>query len=181
MNLMETILNAQNGDVVRQIAGALNLDESQARSAVGALVPALSRGISSNASSNEGLQGLIGALASGRHDQYIEQPATLAGPAAVSEGNGILGHIFGSKEVSRDVAAQAAQATGLDSGLLKQMLPLLASAAMGALSKQGIAGSAAAGGEQAGGITSLLSGFLDADKDGSVIDDVMGMASRFLR
>jgi hypothetical protein len=64
------------------------------------------------------------------------------------------------------------------------MLPMLASLAMGAMSKSGF-GSAAtpdrlSGGQDAG-IASMLTSFLDADKDGSAMDDILGMASRFLR
>lgn len=186
MNLLETILNAQNGDLVRQVANSFQLDEGQARSAVGALVPALTRGIGRNASSPQGLDELIGALARGNHSQYIENPAAATRPAAVDEGNGILGHIFGSKEVSRQVATHAAESTGVDSDVLKKMLPMLASVAMGALAKNGfgaataaVAGPASAG--QQGGIGGLLTSFLDADKDGSILDDVLGMAGRFLR
>jgi hypothetical protein len=54
----------------------------------------------------------------------------------MEEGNGILGHLFGSKEVSRAVAAQAAQATGIGQEILKQMLPVIASTMMGGLYKQ---------------------------------------------
>jgi hypothetical protein len=185
MNLLEMILNAQNGDVVRQVANNFRLDEGQARSAVGALIPALSRGISNNVSSPQGLDDLLGALSRGNHSQYIEDAAVLTQPAAVEEGNGILGHIFGSKDVSRQVASRAAETSGVDSGILKQMLPMLASAAMGALAKNGF-GSAAtsanplASGEGSG-VAGVLAGFLDADKDGSVLDDVLGMAQRFLR
>ncbi len=44
---------------------------------------------------------------------------------AVSDGNNILGHILGSKDVSRAVADRASANTGIDSGMLKQMLPCL--------------------------------------------------------
>lgn len=186
MNMLDMILNAQNGDLVRQVAKNFQLDEGQARSAVGALVPALGRGIGRNASSPQGLEDLIGALGRGNHSQYIENPAEVTRPAAVEEGNGILGHIFGSKEVSRQVASRAAETSGVDSGILKQMLPMLATAAMGALAKNGFgaAGGAAnqlQGGQGSGGLGGLLSSFLDADKDGSIVDDVLGMAGRFLR
>lgn len=184
MNLMDMILNGQNGDVVRQMANNFQLDEGQARSAVGALIPALTRGISREAENPQGLEDLIGALGRGNHRQYIDDPAALGQQTAVVEGNGILGHIFGSKEVSRQVASRAAESTGVDSSILRKMLPLLASAAMGALSKNGFGGGAvpnqtSAG--QEGGIGSLLTSFLDADKDGSAMDDILGMASRFLR
>lgn len=183
MNLMDMILNSQNGDLVRQIANNFQLDEDKARSAVGALVPALSRGISRNASDPKGLDDLIGALSRGNHGRYIEQPEIVTQPVAVEEGNGILGHIFGSKDVSRQVAARAAENSGVDSGILKKMLPMLASIAMGAIAKQGFgAGNATqATADQGSGLGGLLSGFLDADKDGSILDDVIGMAGRFMR
>jgi len=182
MNLMDMILNGQNGDVVRQVANNFQLDEGQARSAMGALIPALTRGISKEASSPQGLADLIGALGRGNHREYIDNPAALGQKAAVVDGNGILGHIFGSKEVSRQVASRAAESTGVDSSILKKMLPMLASAAMGALASKGLgAGADQPSGGQDAGIGSLLNSFLDADKDGSVMDDILGMASRFLR
>ena len=184
MNLMDMILNGQNGDVFRQVANSFQLDEGQARSAVGALIPALSSGISREASSDQGLNDLIGALGRGNHRQYIDNPAALGQEAAVVEGNGILGHIFGSKEVSRQVASRAAESSGVDSGILKKMLPILASAAMGAMAKNGFGDSTKVGelsSGQGAGIGSLLSSFLDADKDGSALDDILGMAGRFLR
>jgi len=185
MNLLETILDAQNGGVVRQMANNFQLNEGQAQSAIGALIPALTRGISRNTSRPQGLEDLVGALARGKHSEYIDNPDALKQPAAVDEGNGILGHIFGSKEVSRQVASHAAENTGIDSGILKQMLPMLASVAMGALSKNqfgaGKTTDAQPSSTQGNDIGSLLTGFLDADKDGSAIDDILGMAGRFFR
>ena len=187
MNLLETVLDAQNGGVVRQIANNFQLDEGQARSAVGALIPALSKGLGNNASSQQGLDSLIGALSRGNHSRYIEEPANVTQPAAVEEGNGILGHIFGSKEVSRQVASRAAESSGVSSGILKKMLPMLATVAMGALAKKGFGGASSGGlgisqGSAGGsGLGGMLSGFLDADKDGSAMDDILGMAAKFLR
>ena len=185
MNLMDAVMKAQNGDVLRRLASNLQLDEGQARSAVGALVPALSRGISNNASSPEGLDDLIGALSRGKHVRYVEQPAALGESTAVEEGNSILGHIFGSKDVSRQVAARAAESSGVDSVTLKKMLPMLASVVMGAMAKQGFgagpASQATGDQDQGGGLGGMLAGFLDADKDGSILDDVLGMAGKFMR
>lgn len=180
MNLMDMILDSQNGDLVRQVANNFQLDEGQARSAVGALVPALTRGIGRNVSSGQGLHDLVGALSRGSHARYIDNPAEAVSQGGIDEGNGILGHIFGSKEVSRNVAAKAAEQSGVSSGILKKMLPMLASAAMGALAKQGF-GSSAAANQPSSGLGGLLAGFLDADKDGSVFDDLLGMAGRLMR
>ena len=66
----------------------------------------------------------------------LDEPDALASDAAVQEGNGILGHLLGSKDVSRNVAAQAAGSTGIDSSLIKKALPLIAGLAMGAFGNQ---------------------------------------------
>ncbi len=76
------------------------------------------------------------AMASGQHAKYFEDAARAFSPQGVDEGNGILGHLFGSKDLSRAVASQAAQATGLSQQVLQQMLPAIASMVMGGLFKQ---------------------------------------------
>lgn len=60
----------------------------------------------------------------------------MAEPQTIADGNNILGHLFGSKDVSRAVAGQAATKTGLGADVLKKLLPLVATMAMGSLSKQ---------------------------------------------
>ena len=77
------------------------------------------------------LAALEGDLVSRMHLREV-----LADPATRDDGNAILGHVFGSKEVSRQVAARASAKTGIDSSILKQMLPLVAAMAMGGLSKK---------------------------------------------
>ena len=94
------------------------------------------------------------------------------------DGNRILGHIFGSKDVSRNVAAAAAQDTGVDAGLIKKALPLLATLAMGAMSKKTAAGRDIGTSAQSGGLGPLgdLIG-LGGSKSG--LDDILGMARKF--
>jgi hypothetical protein len=85
-----------------------------------------------------------------------------------------LGHILGSKDVSRQVARSAAARTGIGEDILKKMLPVVAAMVMGSLSKQTSSQgrqAAAAG----GGILGMLTPLLDANRDGSVADDVLGM------
>ena len=128
-----------------------------------------------------GLEGLMTALAGGTHQRYIDDPSTLTDAATVQDGNGILGHILGSKDVSRQVAAQASAQTGIDANVLKRMLPLVATLAMGALSKQTAGGARADTAAAAPGLLGMLTPLLDSNRDGSVADDVMGMVGKFLR
>ena len=185
MNLVDTILNQQNGAAARQIRSQFGLEPGEAKSALSALVPALAAGLQRNAQSPEGLQGLLTALSQGGHSQYVDDPSTLSQPEIVEDGNGILSHIFGTKGVSREVAGRAADQTGLCEGVLKRMLPVVATLVMGALARK-TSPSPESGtppqstGTAAGGIMSLLSSTLDQNRDGSMVDDVIGILGRTL-
>lgn len=181
MNPLQMILGAAGGGVLNQVAGQFGLDPNQAQSAIGALLPALMGGVQNNVQQQGGLESLLGALGGGNHSQYLDDPSALASPDTTTDGNSILGHLLGSKDASRALAAQASQQTGLDSSLLKQMLPVVASLAMGALSKQNSQQNFSGVMQNQGqsGVMGLLSGFLDQNHDGSMVDDVLkGVAGR---
>ncbi len=131
-----------------------------ARSAGGAAATA-----AATATASGGLGGLIGGALL---DAVVGSKPTPTGP-----GNDILGTIFGSKDVSRSVAGEVAGVTGLDEGLLKQMLPILAMAVTGYLAKQATGGGAgtkpaAGAGAGAGAAQSPLGGIL-----GSIVQGMM--------
>jgi hypothetical protein len=199
MSLLDSILSAGNGAAVGQIASKLGIPEDAAKQAASALTPALARGLQRNTQQGGGLDSLLGALSSGSHQKYVDQPDTIGDDDGVADGNKILGHILGSKDVSRNVAGAAAAKTGIDSDTLKKMLPMLATVAMGALSKQ-TKGSGGGTGGGGGGLLSGLTGgagsnplnalqtmgglgaltqFLDADKDGDATDDLLTMAKKY--
>jgi hypothetical protein len=182
MDLLQSVLNAQNGAAVSALGRNFGLNQDQTVAAVEQLLPALAAGLSRNTAQPAGLDGLMAALSGGAHQRYLDDPSTLSDAATVRDGNGILGHILGSKEVSREVAARASERTGIGSDVLKQMLPLVATLAMSALSKQAAAtttrGSAPAPQQ---GVLGMLSPLLDSNRDGSIADDVMGMVGKFLR
>jgi len=136
MPLYDMMMNAQNGDAMRAMAKQFGLSESQVDQAISALMPAFSTGLKRNASNPMNMSNFLAALAGGNHTQYFDNIQTAFSPQGMQEGNGILGHLFGSKEVSRAVAAQAEAATGIGQEVFKQMLPILATSIMGGLFKQ---------------------------------------------
>jgi hypothetical protein len=174
MNILDSMIGASNGAAVEQLAKQFGLQPAQASAAIGALMPAVAAGLKRNADTNESR--LESVLAGGSHEQYIDQPESLTSPATLTDGNAILGHLFGTKEVSREVAAGAAQKTGIDPAILKKLLPIVAAMAMGALAKQtrtGGTGTQTAGAGK-GGIGAILGPLLDRNGDGSPIDDLLG-------
>ncbi len=163
MDLMDLLKSAGANNSLGQVAGSLGLDSSQTENLVGALAPALMRSLQKQTTSSGGLEALQRALATGNHQRYIDEPELVQSEATREDGNRILGHLFGSKDVSRNVAAQAAAETGIDAGMIKKALPLVAGLAMGALGKQR---------------ESSLGSLLGGGGDGFGIDDVLGMAKR---
>lgn len=176
MDLLNTILQAGGGNAVKQLASQFNLGEGQVADVLGQVVPALGGGMARNTQQSGGLDSLLGALQKGNHAEYLDNPSRLNDNQAVQEGNGILGHLLGSKDVSRALAGKASASTGVSDGLIKQMLPLVASMAMGAVGKQQQAAPQA---QSSGGLGDLLGNLIDADKDGSAVDDLLGMAGKF--
>ena len=212
LNILDMIMQAQGGKAAQNMGGQFGLNSKQSQGAIAALLPAISSALKQNTGSPQGLSALLGALQGGQHEQYLDKADIYGRPETTQQGNAILGHLFGSKEVSRAVAGHAAKKSGIGADVLKKMLPLVATMAMGSLGKQTrkpsmasqLAGLALGGGQQqSGGLGSLLGaltggnarrqrgyeqqrqqgmGFLgkmlDADGDGNMMDDVLGMAMK---
>lgn len=171
MNMLDIILGARNGAAVDQIAGQMGLSKEQATGALGALVPAVAAGLQRNAQNPAGLEQLAGALARGQHAQYLDNPATLASVGIVNDGNAILGHVFGSKDVSREVAERAAAQTGIGADVLKRLLPVAAALAMGTLARQ----------PSTANLQGVLGSTVASNRAGSMLEEVVGAVGGLLR
>jgi hypothetical protein len=141
----EMMFRAQQGAIVDAVARQFDLSRDQTIAAIEALMPAFREGLKRNASIPEAQRPFLEALASGRHARYLDDLARAFGSAGTEEGNAILGHIFGSREVSRAIAGHAARMAEVNADTLKRMLPALATLLMGGLSRQAEAGAAEAG------------------------------------
>lgn len=189
--LMDAVLRAGGGSAVEMLGGRFGLPPAATRSALEALLPMVGGGLKNQAQAPGGLEGLLGGVLNPTHNQYGDNADMLARPGTTSMGNEVLGAIFGNnRDVSRTIATQAAQKTGLDAGLLKQMLPVVAMMAAGAMAKNASAGglgnligAAMGGGTQSqtqapSGALGGLANMLDMNKDGNPLDDIMGMLGR---
>lgn len=145
-SMIEMLLNSGSSSPLSQLSSKFGVSEEQARQAVEALAPALSIGMKRNVASPMGAGSFIEALSSGRHEQFADQPDIAVSDEGVAEGNKILGHVLGSKDVSRAVTLQASQATGIGQSALKQMLPVIASMVMGSMFKGTKEGAVGGGG-----------------------------------
>ena len=155
------------------IGQQFGLNAQQTQAAFDALAPVVAAGLRRNAQSDGGLSDLIGALAGGGHARYAEDPGQLAAPQAVDDGNAILGHIFGSKDVSRGVAQQLSASSGIGESVLKKLLPIIAAMVMGQMAKGASGGQAGQGG---GGLGDILGSILGsgAQGGGGGLGDILG-------
>ena len=192
MNIMDVL---QQSGGISTMAKELGINESVAQAGAAALLPAVLGGFKKTTQAQpnglDGLGGLLGQLGGGGLLDSVLAPQQ----TPVQQGNEVLGQIFGSKEVSRTVAAGAEQQTGISSDLLKKMLPVVAMMVAGYMAKQGgdesgggglgglIGGLLGGGGSQAsgGGALGGLGSLLDLDGDGNPLDDIIGMAGKLAR
>lgn len=156
---------------IAEIGRQFGLNEAQSRAAFEQLAPVVAAGIRRNNQSDDGLANLLKALQAGNHSQYADNPSTLGYDQVADDGNAILGHVFGSKDVSRGVANQAADLSGVSSAVLKKMLPVIAAIVMGQLAKGMFGGgkpasantpspAPAPGGQGGGGLGDILGDIL---------------------
>jgi len=181
MNLLDLILNDSNNQVVGQLAKRAGVSESEISNILAQAVPAVSRGMKAKMSEEQGLSSIMDILRDKKPERYIEQPDVIAtDKSVVDDGNSILSQIFGNKDTSREVATRVATKAGSSSGIVKMLLPIIASLAMGALSKKGNAAPAQtqAQANQSSGMMGMVRNFIDADDDGSIVDDLFTMAVR---
>lgn len=140
---INSILSQMGG--LQSMARELGVSESQAKSGAAALLPAILGGFKKQTQAQPaglgGLGGLLGQLGGGSLLDDVLSPQ----PTNVNRGNDVLGQIFGSKDVSRTVAQNAAASSGLDPAILKKMLPILAMLVAGYMAKQSAGAGAPAG------------------------------------
>jgi len=163
-----TDILAQAGGL-QAMARELGISEADAAKGAAALTPAILGGFKKQAQAQpsglEGLGGMLGQLGGGSLLSQVLAPE----PTDVSKGDDVLGQIFGSRDVSRTVAANASSQTGIDSSVLKKMLPMLAMMVAGYMATQrGTGTTTAAAAGAGGGLGGLLGGLLGGSGGGNV-------------
>jgi len=166
------------------------LGEGTTQKAMSAAMPLILGAMKNNASTSDGASGLLGALMGGKHDGGIMDKLSgiLGGDKVdddvMQDGAGILGHVFGGRQ--ENVAQAVSKSSGIDLGSAMNILKVAGPFLMGYLGKQARAKKVQdqsglgdlLGGMLGGGHKeqqSLVNRLLDADGDGSIIDDVAGM------
>lgn len=175
--------------IINGVAGSTGQDTGKTSSVLTMALPVLMKAMERNAATPQGAEGLMGAL-SGKHDgSILDNLGDLfkggVTPEVAQDGDKILGHVLGDRK--QGVEQVLSQKSGMDSGAVAQIMKVAAPLLMGVLGKQsrqqnvnsssdlgGLLGGLL-GGNSAQKEQSFLESILDADGDGSVVDDVAGM------
>jgi hypothetical protein len=191
---MSGILDLLNSDlgktIISGVSGQANQPQNKTQDVLTMALPVLMAAMKRNAATPQGAEGLIGALNNQQHDGSIldNLEGLFSGGVdenVINDGNKILGHVLGSKQQHIEQALGAK--SGMDANSVAQIMKIAAPLLMGLLGKQSkeqnvnspsgiesLLGSLL-GGNSPQQEQSFLESMLDADGDGSVIDDVAGM------
>ena len=184
------LLNSELGKtIISGVSGSTNTNQNKTSSVLTMALPVLMKAIERNASTPEGAEGLMGAL-NGKHDgSILDNLGGLFGGGVddniKTDGAKILGHVLGGRQ--QGVEQIIGQKAGLDAGSVGNILKVAAPILMGVLGKQAKQNNVSSQNDLGGLLGGLLGGssakqeqsfleqILDADGDGSVVDDVAGM------
>ncbi len=189
---MAGILDLLNSDlgksIIAGVSGSTGQDAGKTSSVLTMALPVLIKAMQRNASTPQGAEGLMGAFK--KHNGGILD--NLGGffgggvdETVKQDGTGILGHILGNKQqgVEKIIGEKAGMDISSVANILKIATPLL----MGVLGRQTQKSGISNAGDLGGMLSGLLGGdsakkeqsflekILDANGDGSIIDDVAGM------
>lgn len=189
---MSGLLDLLNSPIGKQlisgVAGQTGQSENKTGDVLSMAMPLILGAMKKNVATPQGAQGLMNALSSKHDGGILDDLGGLFGggvdEAITNDGAGILGHLFGGSQ--GNVQNALSQKSGVDSGSIANILKIAAPIVMGFIGKQTKQNNV----QDASGMNNLLGGLLggqpkqnqslitsllDADGDGSILDDVAGM------
>lgn len=202
-NLIDLLQSQLSDGLIDQLSGQLGAPKQQTRTAADSILSTIIGGLAKNAQQPGGADAIANALDNDHDGSLLDNLNDILGgktPSTVNpratNGEGILKHVLGGKKSS--AIDMISQISGLGSGKTGNLMAMLAPIVMGMLGKQKkqsgldsggianiLAGALGAQKQRGGLATSLLTGLLDRDGDGSVVDDVAGIGmnifSKFFR
>src|SRR3990172_6550483 len=185
-SLIETIGSQLTPQTISAIAGQLGVDERTAQQSIGIALPLLVSALARNTQSRLGAQSLSRALKKDHDGSILADVPTAVAQYQAGQGDGILRHLLGE---SRPAVEQTLQrGTNVDAGQLLMMLAPIVMGVLGQMQQKKkltsttLSETLLAEQKHMGGTNSDLMGvvtrLLDANSDGSMVDDVIGLRGR---
>jgi hypothetical protein len=136
MAIETSLKNDEGREIVSRLASAFDIDERTAGKVVDALGGDVRARIERSMLSRGGVADVLSLVTSPAADRALRDAPDLASQDVAENGNHVLDVLIGNKHISRKYAARAARQTGLDTGTVEKMLPVVASLMIGELQQQ---------------------------------------------
>lgn len=134
-DMFDMFRQAQGGAAFDNLARAYGMSPEQMQAAAAALSPAFAQGFARRTQGDASARRFAQMLNTETYARAFDAQAAALDHSTKAAGDDALGALFGSKDVSRAVAAQAAAASGVQAELIRKVLPVLASILIGGFMK----------------------------------------------
>ncbi|MFC2749501.1 MAG: DUF937 domain-containing protein [Campylobacter sp.] len=173
MDILKLLLGNSSGmiDAMSQKSG---LAANDVEAVVSKIAPIFMQRANENFKSDADSSNFLDMIRRSNLDEMTDDPQNIS----VAEGNELLGVLTGSKENSRALASDVGSQLGISANSIKTLLPMIAPMIAGMLNNQ-LKASNLQGSADSGSMMSMLTQFLDQNKDGSIVDDIFRIAGNF--
>ena len=174
MDILKLLLGNSGGmiDAMSQKSG---LATNDVEAVISKIAPIFMQKANENFKSDADSSNFLDMIRRSNLDDMADAPQNIS----VAEGNELLGVLTGSKENSRALASDVGSQLGISADSIKTLLPMIAPMIAGMLNNQ-LKASNLQGSADSGSMMSMLTQFLDQNKDGSIVDDIFRIAGNFL-
>ncbi|MBF9195519.1 DUF937 domain-containing protein [Microvirga terrestris] len=133
-NWFDLMRQAQTSAALDALARQFNLSGDQPQRTMAAFMPAFAMGLQHAMASSDPTR-VLQSMMGGAYQNFWQAAGNPFTPQAQQEGRQLLDQLFGSDEVSRRVAHQAASYAGINADTMQQLLPVLAGILAGGTSQ----------------------------------------------
>ena len=173
MDILKLLLGNSSGmiDAMSQKSG---LAANDVEAVISKIVPIFMQKANENFKSDADSSNFLDMIRRSNLDDMADAPQNIS----VAEGNELLGVLTGSEENSRALASDIGSQLGISADSIKTLLPMIAPMIAGMLNNQ-LKASNLQDSADSGSMMSMLTQFLDQNKDGSIVDDIFRIAGDF--
>jgi len=174
MDILKLLLGSSSGmiDAMSQKSG---LAANDVEAVVSKIAPIFMQRANENFKSDADSSNFLDMIRRSNLGEMTDAPQNIS----VAEGNELLGVLTGSKENSNALASDVGSQLGISADSIKTLLPMIAPMIAGMLNNQ-LKASNLQDSADSGSMMSMLTQFLDQNKDGSIVDDIFRIAGNFL-
>lgn len=178
LDMLSGKLNDQKA--IDELSRSTGADNNKVRQAVDLGIPTLVEAMNRNARTQQGASSLAEALDEHKNNS-VDDVGDFLRRANTQDGSKILDHVFGSN--NRNVQNNLSRQTGMEQNQVSSLMSQLAALVMSMLGKQKASNNVGAndlptmlmsllGSNSNSGLMGTVTGMLDKDGDGSIMDDL---------